>query len=412
MFKRIAGTKDILPDEVPLWQEIEKISRDIFFLYNYKEIRSPLIEEEALFNRSLGENAEIVQKQMFLIRNKEEVYALRPEGTASVVRAYIENNLDKTLGFAKLYYIGPMFRLERPQKGRLRQFYHIGCEVIGSSEPNSDVEVVSLADTLLKKLSINGYTIKLNTLGCSKDKIELNNYIAKALKDKFAKLCDDCKVRIKKNPLRVLDCKNETCRDIVKGLNITDTHICPECKAQFAKVKEGLDSLGVKYEITPLLVRGLDYYTGTIFEVTHPELGSQDAIGAGGRYNNLVKELGGAQTGATGFAFGGERLILATKLGINNKAKTLVYLITLGEDAKKLGVILLADLRLNGIPADSDYEGKSLKGAMRKANDLSAKFVLIIGENELKSGLVTLRNMTSGKQKEIKMINLIEELKC
>ncbi|MFA5276503.1 MAG: ATP phosphoribosyltransferase regulatory subunit, partial [Candidatus Omnitrophota bacterium] len=218
-------------------------------------------------------------------------------------------------------------------------------------------------------------------------------------------------VRIKKNPLRVLDCKNETCREIVNKLNITDAHICPECKTHFAKVKAGLNSLGVKYEITPLLVRGLDYYTGTVFEVTHPELGSQDAIGAGGRYNNLVKELGGAQTGASGFAFGVERLILAAKLGINNKANNLVYLIALGEDAKKLGVILLADLRLNGIPADSDYEGKSLKGALRKANDLSAKFVLIIGENELKSGLVTLKNMASGEQKEIKMVNLVEELK-
>ncbi|MFA5275969.1 MAG: ATP phosphoribosyltransferase regulatory subunit, partial [Candidatus Omnitrophota bacterium] len=179
MLKRIAGTKDILPDEVYLWQEIEKISRDIFFLYNYKEIRPPLIEEESLFNRSLGESAEIVQKQMFIIKNKEDVYALRPEGTAAVVRAYLENNLDKTLGFAKLYYIGPMFRLERPQKGRLRQFHHIGCEVIGSFDPDSDVEVISLADTLLKKLSINGYTIKLNTLGCTKDKAELSGNIAK-----------------------------------------------------------------------------------------------------------------------------------------------------------------------------------------------------------------------------------------
>ena len=401
-----------MPDEVHLWQKIEKISREIFCLYNFREIRTPLIEEESLFNRSLGQSAEIIQKQMFIIKNKEDIYALRPEGTASIVRAYIENNLDKTLGFVKLYYMGPMFRLERPQKGRLRQFHHIGCEVIGSTEANSDVEVVSLADTLLKSYNISDYKIKLNTLGCTKDKTELSSYIAKSLENQTSKLCDDCKIRIEKNPLRILDCKNETCREAVNSLNISDSHICPECKSHFAKVKEGLDSLGVKYEITPLLVRGLDYYTGTVFEITHPELGAQDAIGAGGRYNNLVEELGGAKTGAVGFAFGVERLMLTIKSNSESKSGKLVYLITLGEEAKKFGVKLLADLRLNGIPADSDYEGKSLKGAMRKANDLSAKFVLMVGENELKNNSITLKNMVSGEQKEINSKDLIKELKC
>ena len=412
MFKRIPGTKDILPDEVQLWQKIEKTSREIFSLYNFREIRPPLIEEESLFNRSLGQSAEIVQKQMFIIKNKDDIYALRPEGTASIVRAYIENNLDKTSGFVKLYYLGPMFRLERPQKGRLRQFHHIGCEVIGSTEANSDVEVVSLADTLLKSYNISDYKIKINTLGCTKDKMELSSYIAKSLKDKASKLCDDCTIRIEKNPLRILDCKNESCREAVSSLNISDSHICPECRSHFTKVREGLDSLGVKYEITPLLVRGLDYYTGTVFEITHPELGAQDAIGAGGRYNNLVEELGGAKTGAVGFAFGVERLMLTIKSNPESNPGKLVYLVTLGEEAKKFGVKLLADLRLNGIPADSDYEGKSLKGAMRKANDLSAKFVLIIGENELKNNSVTLKNMFSGEQKELNSKDLIKELKC
>jgi len=195
-------------------------------------------------------------------------------------------------------------------------------------------------------------------------------------------------------------------------LNISNNHICTECKTHFAKVKEGLDSIGIKYEITPLLVRGLDYYTGTVFEITHPELGSQDAIGAGGRYNNLVEELGGSKTGAVGFAFGVERLMLAIKSNPENKPEKLVYLITLGEEAKKFGVKLLADLRSKGIPADSDYEGKSLKGAMRKANDLSAKFVLIIGDNELKNNSITLKNMLSGEQKEVNLNDLIKELKC
>ena len=412
MFKRVVGTKDILPDEAYLWQEIEKISRDIFSLYNYKEIRPPLIEEASLFNRSLGETTEIVRKQMFVIKNKDDVYALRPEGTASVIRAYIENNLDKQGGFKKLYYIGAMFRLERAQKGRLRQFHHIGCEAIGSMDPDLDVEVISLAEALLKGLSVEGYRIKLNTLGCLKDKSELSAYLVQKLKDKFSRLCDDCKLRINKNPLRILDCKNEDCREIVKSLNLTGAHICPECSSHFLKVKNGLDSLAVKYEVTPLLVRGLDYYTGTVFEITHPELGSQDAIGAGGRYNNLIKELGGAASAAVGFAFGVERLILAARLKAEEDKKNLVYLITLGDEAKKLGVKLMAYLRKNNIPADSDYEGKSLKAAMRKANDLAAKFTLIIGEDEIKSNLLTLKNMVSGEQKKLNSEDLIKELKC
>ena len=288
MFKRVPGTKDILPDEVAVWQRLEEISRNIFSVYNYTEMRPPLIEEASLFNRSLGESAEIVQKQMFLIKNKEDLYALRPEGTASIVRAYIENNLDKTSGFVKLYYTGPMFRLERPQKGRLRQFHHIGCEAIGSMEANLDIEIISLANSLLKGYSIEGYKIKINSLGCSKDKKQLTAALHNALKDKLNKLCDDCKERFKTNVLRILDCKNEACVEAVKKLDIQNTYLCPECKDHFHKVKAGLDLLKINYEVTPHLVRGLDYYTRTVFEISHAGLGTQDAVGAGGRYDNLV----------------------------------------------------------------------------------------------------------------------------
>ncbi|MCX5710468.1 MAG: histidine--tRNA ligase [Candidatus Omnitrophica bacterium] len=412
MFKRVPGTKDILPEEAPLWLKLEETSRAIFSLYNFKEIRPPMLEEESLFNRSLGESAEIVQKQMFVIKNKEDVYALRPEGTASIVRAYLENNLDKTAGFSKLYYIGPMFRLERPQKGRLRQFHHIGCEAIGSQDADLDVEVISLADYLLKAYEISGYNIKINTLGCPKDKSELNSVLHKALKDKLPKLCDDCKDRFKKNTLRILDCKNESCKEIIKDLRIGDSHICPECKEHFAKVRGGLDALGVSYEVVPLLVRGLDYYNGTVFEITHPDLGSQDAIGAGGRYNHLVKELGGPEFGAIGFAFGVERLLLVAKPQSSSSGQKPVYLITLGEEAKKAGLKILSQLRQAGIPCDTDYEGKSLKGAMRKANDLGAKYVLILGDNEIKSGTVTLKNMENSEQKEVMLADITKELKC
>lgn len=412
MFKKVPGTKDILPEEVFYWQKLEELSRKVFSCYNYQEIRPPLIEEAGLFNRSLGASSEIIQKQMFLIKSKEDLYALRPEGTASIVRSYIENNLDKTSKFVKFYYIGPMFRLERPQKGRLRQFNHIGCEAIGSLDASLDVEIISLVDALLNAYSISGYKIKLNSLGCAKDKKELSAYLSKALKDKLPKLCEDCKVRFKNNVLRILDCKNETCREIVSGLNIKDSHICDECKAHFSKVREGLDLLGIKYEFTTLLVRGLDYYTGTVFEVAHPDLGAQDAVCAGGRYNNLVKELGGPDLGAVGFAFGVERLLLAAAIKPEAGKPNMVYVIALGEEARKQSIKLLDILRKNGISAETDYEGKSLKGAMRSANDLKARFVLILGENELKKEVVMLKDMSSGEQREVKKQDLIKELKC
>jgi len=411
MFKKTPGTKDILPEEVSSWQAIEEATRNIFSLYNYKEIRLPIIEEAALFNRSLGDSAEIVQKQMFLIKKDKDVYALRPEGTASIVRAYLENNLDKTTGLIKVYYIGPMFRAERPQKGRLRQFHHLGCEVIGSEVPYLDAEIISLADNLLKAYGIEDYEIKINSLGCAKDQKEFTEVLRRSLKRKLTKLCDDCKVRFKQNVLRILDCKNEGCIEAVKKLDIREEHLCLECKGHFDKVRELLDSLNIGYKVNPYLVRGLDYYTRTVFEIVHHDLGSQNALGAGGRYDNLVSDLGGPDTGAIGFAFGMERLLLVRSSELGVRSKNLVYLITLGEEAKKKGLKVLADLRKEEICADTDYEDKSLKGAMRKANDLRAKYVLILGEDELRKNILTLKDMASGEQKEVKQDELVNELR-
>ncbi|MBN2831576.1 MAG: histidine--tRNA ligase [Candidatus Omnitrophica bacterium] len=412
MYKRVSGTKDILPKESFIWQAIEETSRKVFSLYNFEEIRPPLIEEAGLFNRSLGESAEIVKKQLFIIRNKDEDYALRPEGTASIVRSYIENNLDKTSSFSKLYYLGPMFRLERPQKGRLRQFNHIGCEAIGSYDASLDIEVISLADKLLRSLNITGYTIKINSLGCTKDKAKITASLRNKLQDKGEKLCDDCKDRLKNNALRILDCKKETCREIVKKAGLQDTCLCEECRVHFNAVKSGLDMLKIKYTVDPNLVRGLDYYTQTVFEITHGNLGSQDAIGAGGRYNNLVRQLEGPDVGAIGFALGIERLLLAKEIKETEKKETLAYVITLGKEAKEEGIKVLYALRENGISADMDYEGKSIKGAMRKSSDLKARFTLIIGEDEIKKGVITLKNMLSGEQREITRVDLTKELRC
>ena len=402
MFKRVPGTRDILPDQVSWWQDIEVTSRKILSIHNYQEIRPPLIEEAALFNRSLGESTEIVQKQMFIIKREEDLYALRPEGTASIVRAYIENNLDKTKSFVKFYYLGPMFRAERPQKGRLRQFHHIGVEAIGSGEPEIDVEVIALADTLLKAYAIKGYQILINSLGCLKDKQALTQILRDNLKDKLKELCPDCQVRFDKNVFRILDCKNEACQKIVNAINIGNTCLCPDCETHFRKVRSGLDSLGINYEVSPKLVRGLDYYTRTVFEFKHDQLGpQQDALGAGGRYDGLVQELGGPETKAVGFAFGVERLLLAANPQPAGQNQELVYLVTLGETACQQGIKLLAQLRGQGICADTDYENKSLKAAMRKANDLAARFVLILGDDELKENAVMIKDMKTGTQEKV-----------
>jgi len=412
MFKRVPGTKDILPEEVSSWQRIEQTAHKIFSLYNYREMRTPIIEDASLFNRTLGVTAEIVQKQMFLIRNQEDTYALRPEGTASIVRSYLENNLDKAAAFTKLYYIGPMFRLERPQKGRLRQFHHVGCEAIGSQDPALDVEIIALADQMLKAFDISGYKIKINSLGCSKDKQALSSNLEECLQEKSKELCADCQERIKNNVLRILDCKNQACQEIVKRVCPDQNHLCPDCLAHFEAVKKGLAELEIPFQVQPLLVRGLDYYNRTVFEITHTGLGSQDAIGAGGRYNNLVQELGGPDLGAIGFAFGVERLLLASENLTEKPQKKLVYLITLGDTAKSAGLKLLSRMRESEISCDTDYLNKSLKGAMRAANDAGASLVLILGDDELKKNVITVKNMSESTQKEVSMDNLIGELKC
>ena len=410
MFKRIPGTHDILPHEMSLWHALEHAARRIFTLYNYTEIRPPIIEEASLFDRSLGEFAEIVQKQMFVIKHGEDTYALRPEGTASIVRAYIENNLDKTTGFLKAYYMGPMFRLERPQKGRQRQFHHIGCEAIGSAAPGIDVEVIALADTLLKEMHISGYRIVLNSLGCLEDKISLTELLKKDLAGKRQDLCQECQTRFDKNILRILDCKHDVCKEIVKGINIGERYLCAECLAHFSSVKEGLDALGIAYTVSPHLVRGLDYYTRTVFEIKHDSLGAQDAIGAGGRYDNLVEELGGAKTASVGFAFGVERLLLAADHLPVVPPEKLVYVVSMGDAARRFTMTLAHMLRGNGFRVDMDYEGKSLKGAMRKANDQSAAVVLIVGDNELAKQSVMVKDMRVSQQREVPVAGLVEEL--
>ncbi|MFZ2385439.1 MAG: histidine--tRNA ligase [Candidatus Omnitrophota bacterium] len=411
MFKKVLGTKDLLPEEVRLWQDIENTGREIFALYNYREIRTPLIEEAALYSRSLGGSTEIVGKQMFLIERGEDKYALRPEGTASVVRAYLENGLDKSAGFAKLFYIGPMFRAERPQKGRLRQFHHIGCEALGSSDAGLDVEIISLAERLLSGWGVNGHEILVNSLGCRQDKQKLADSLKNSLQDKRGELCPECQQRLDGNVLRVLDCKNEECRRITSGANGQNSHLCPDCAGHFKAVLSGLDAVGVKYTVSANLVRGLDYYTRTVFEINHPGLGAQSAIGAGGRYDNLIAELGGQEKGAAGFAFGMERVMLVSRAQARAAVNLRVFVVPLGAEARAESVKILGELRGSGISADTDYEGKSIKGAMRSANSLGAVLVMIIGEDELRGGTVLIKNMSDGNQEAVKRDKILQAVK-
>lgn len=413
MFKSPAGMNDILPRGARSFQDIYAKAGALFELYGYEPIETPILEDVSLFNRSLGQETEIVQKQMFVVERKDESYCLRPEATASVARAYLENSLDKTSGFIKLYYTGPMFRAERPQKGRLRQFHHIGAEAIGSENPFLDSETIALADGILRALKITGYTIKLNSLGCDEDRKKLKTLLLSQLKDKLGKLCPDCNARYGRNVFRILDCKNEECRQITSQLDFGHKdYLCENCDAHFKTVRENLDALSIAYTVILTLVRGLDYYSRSVFEITHPGLGAQDAIGAGGRYDRLISELGGPDLGAVGFALGVERILLASDPQAQAFCKkTEVFMVTLGKEAKRQGFILLNSLRKSGISCDMDYENKSLKGQMRRANDMGVKYASILGDDELKKKSVTLKDMGSGKQEEISLDGLAEEIK-
>jgi histidyl-tRNA synthetase len=339
--------------------------------------------------------------------------ALRPEATASIVRAYIENSLFQAGGVARLFYIGPMFRSERPQQGRQRQFYQIGVEAIGSDNPFIDAEVIALAAGFLERLGIKRTHIKLNSLGCLKDKVKVMEKHRENFRPHLEKLCSDCRARFDKNALRIFDCKNPSCRAIAENVS-AEKALCSECAAHFEKVKKGLDAIGIKYTVDHKIVRGLDYYTRTVFEITQEGLGAKDAICAGGRYNNLVKELGGKDTPAIGFAFGMERLVLALKQpsALSPQPSAVDVFIAVTGDALYDGAFkLLESLRKTGISSEMDYDTKSLKAQMRKAEKSGAKFVVIVGEEEFKNGKVILRDMEKSSQEEMSLSEIVTRLK-
>jgi len=413
----LRGMKDILPKEALKWQYVENAAKTIFSTYGYKEIRTPALEDRNLFERSIGGSTDIVQKEMYVLSDRGgRDMALRPEGTAPIARAYTEHNLAKKEGFVKFFYMGPMFRGERPQAGRQRQFHQIGIEAIGSGSSYIDVEVISLLVRFLEALKLKDFKLKINNLGCFADRAKIKEELKGILKKEVSRLCEDCKNRISRNPLRILDCKNEECRQVTREIpDIFGKHICQGCKNHFEEVKRGLKSLSIPFELDSKMVRGLDYYTRTGFEVTHPALGSKDAIGAGGRYDSLIKDFGGPDVGACGFALGTERLIMAID-SLNTKPwqkkdKFFVYIATLGDLSFKKGFELLDAVRYAGINSDIDYEAKSLKAQMRAADRKDADMTLIIGDEELKRSKVILRDMKTKEQKDVNITEVVQTLK-
>ena len=410
----IKGMRDILPQEARLWQLVEKAAKEIFEGSGYEEIRTPTLEETALFRQSIGEGTDIVNKEMYTFTDKGgRSLTLRPEGTAPIVRSYIENRIAAD-DIAKLYYLGPMFRSERPQKGRSRQFHQIGVEAIGSSNPYIDVEVIFMMAAFFKKLSLQDYKIKLCSLGCARDKEKLAKELRAYLAPEKNRLCEDCKVRLKKNVLRTLDCKVESCKAVLRNSPKAKDFLCSSCSAHYEKVKSLLKALKIDFVEDPNMVRGLDYYTNTVFEITHPGLGAQDAIAAGGRYDNLVEDFGGKKTGACGFALGVERLIMALssekKADLEEK-KLDLYAAATSDNAYAEAFKTVITLRQDGILCEINFQEKSLKAQMRQANKKGARFTVIFGDDELKRGEVVLRNMKTSEQRNIKLSELAKEIK-
>lgn len=398
------GMVDILPDDVRKWQALEQIIRDEAEIFNLEEIRTPIMEQTELIVRGLGQLTDIVSKEIFSFSRGDDNYVLRPELTAPVVRAYVEHHMEQRGGSQKLYYIGPMFRAERPQKGRQRQFHQFGMEVIGTDDPVADVEVIAFMIHIYKKVGIKNTTLKLNSIGDPESREVYKKALKDHLKPNFDELSEVSKERFEKNPLRILDSKEEEDQPFIDSAPVITDYLNEHSITHYKKVKEYLNELEIPYEEDPYLVRGMDYYTQTAFELISPDLGSQDALAGGGRYDLLVEEIGGQPTPAVGFAAGMERLMIACEeLGITlgDEKKVDVYIVTLGDEAREWGVKNLPKLREKGLSATMDYKGRSMKAQMKDANRENARFALIVGENELKEGKFTFRNMTESDESSL-----------
>ena len=408
------GTKDIMPADVAAWRYLEDTMRKVCAQYGYKEIRTPVFEHTELFLRGIGETTDVVEKEMYTFTDRgERSLTLRPENTASAVRAYIEHKLYAEPAPTKLFYIGPMFRYDRPQAGRYRQFHQFGIEALGIQGPNIDAEIILLAVQILQSLGLKDLKLKINSVGCPNCRPGHREKLQEFFKPNFDQLCKDCKSRYDRNPLRLLDCKNPNCQELGVGAPSLEECLCDECKTHFDGLKELLTAAGVDFEVDHNLVRGLDYYTKTAFEIQYKPLGAQSAVCGGGRYDGLIEEVGGPATPGIGFAMGMERVLLALEsqnlLPAADDAMD-VFIVCPKKENFTLAFKTAIELRRAGLKVDYDFQGRSMKAQMKAANRVQAKYVLIFGEDEVARGQVVLRNMANSEQNEIAISDILTKL--
>ena len=402
-YSGLKGMEDILPPDITIWQAVESRARDIFGRYGFQEIRVPILESTDIFIRGIGEATDIVEKEMYTFTDKgNRSVTLRPEGTAPVVRCFVEKCLHTLPSPQKFCYSGPMFRYERPQKGRFRQFYQIGAEAFGVAAPSMDAEIIIMLKTLLEAIGLGELNFEINSIGCAECRPAYRQSLLDFFSNRLAEYCPDCQRRYETNPLRILDCKVPRCGELRQGAPVVTDYLCGECRTHFDELLSILNAFKVPFTLNPNLVRGLDYYTKTTFEVTSEHLGAQKAVSAGGRYDRLVEEFGGPVTPAIGFAIGMERLVtlLKEKQGISVPAPR-AFIATLGKEAELEGFRIAELLREQGIWAEQSYGGSSLKSQLRRADRLGSEFALIIGENELTAGKVQWKNLKIKEQGEV-----------
>ena len=411
MIKAVKGTRDLLPPSTDVWNRVEAKAREIFRAYNYHEIRTPIFEETQLFARGVGADTDIVTKEMYTFDDRDgSSLTLRPENTASVIRAYIEHRLDQRPGVQKLYYIGPMFRRERPQKGRYRQFFQIGAEAIGSESPMIDAEVIEMVVEILRGVGLAGFKLLINSVGDPNCRPQYVERLRQELKNVAPRMCEDCQRRAETNPLRVLDCKVEADQPIIDALPSILDYLCDACRAHFDAVKQYLTDRGIEFEVRPRMVRGLDYYMRTTFEVLHGALGAQNSVLGGGRYDGLAESLGSkVPAPGIGFSIGEDRLVMSVE-GEQAPAALDLFIAPLGEPALRHAVLMAREFRLTGRSVEIG-EGK-LKRAMEIANKIGARHVLIIGDNEISAGRYALKHMASGEQWNLTPAEIAERLKA
>lgn len=408
-YSAVKGVQDILPPDIYIWQWLEGVAKEVFGAYGFQEIRPPIMETTAVFVRSIGETTDIVEKEMYTFQDKGgRSITLRPEGTAPIVRSYVENHLYNLPSPQKFFYRGPMFRYERPQKGRLRQFYQIGVEAFASGEPKTDAEVISMLRRFLERAGLGGLVFEVNSIGCEQCRPAYRDALREFFATRLGDLCPDCKRRYEQNPLRILDCKVPACIELRKGAPLVSDFLCGDCRAHFDELLNMLRMLDVPHVVNPEMVRGLDYYTRTTFEVKSESLGAQNAVAAGGRYDRLVEEFGGPPTPAIGFAMGVERLVSLIKEGAAPAPTPDIFIATVGSEAALKALKTAEMLRSEGLWVELGTEGASLKSQLRRADRFGAERVIIIGEDELRKGKVSWKDMKNGSSGEVDMDGVSE----